>query len=119
MDFDYPFHIDGRGRTACSGSDHLRDLIEQLLFTSPGERVNRPDFGCGLAQMVFDPNGPEVAAALKFTVLAALQRWLGDVVEVDSLDVTANDAQLKVEIAYRPRGTNDRRVAELNRPVAP
>ena len=74
MDVDYPYSIDGRGRTAETGEDdHIRDLIEQLLFTMPGERVNRPDFGCGLMQLVFEPNSPELAAALQFTVSAALQ----------------------------------------------
>ena len=64
-------------------------MIEQLLFTNPGERVNRPDFGSGLLQMVFAPNSPELAAALQFTMQAALQRWLGDVIEVQNLEVTA------------------------------
>ena len=78
MNIDFPFHFDGRGRTAATGDDdHVRDMIEQLLFTSPGERVNRPDFGSGLLQLVFAPNSPELAAALQFTVAgraAALAR---------------------------------------------
>ena len=57
-------------------------MIEQMLFTNPGERVNRPDFGSGLMQLVFAPNSPELAAALEFTLQAALDRWLGDVIEV-------------------------------------
>ena len=76
MNIDFPFHFDGRGRTAATDDDdHIRDMIEQLLFTSPGERVNRPDFGSGLLQMVFAPNSPELAAALQFTTQAALQRY--------------------------------------------
>ena len=78
MDIDYPYHFDGRGRTATTDlNDHIRDMIEELLLTSPGERVNRPDFGSGLLQMVFAPAGTEVATALKFTIQAAVQRWLG------------------------------------------
>ena len=90
MNIDFPFHFDDRGRTAATDDDdHIRDMIEQLIFTSPGERVNRPDFGSGLMQMVFAPNSPELAAALQFTLQAALDRWLGDVIEVRQLEVTS------------------------------
>jgi phage baseplate assembly protein W len=101
MNIDFPYHFDGRGNTAgTSDDDHIRDMIEQVLFTSPGERVNRPDFGCGLLQMVFTPNSPELAAAVQFTVQASLQQWLGDVIEVRALDVISDDAMLKVEVSY-------------------
>ena len=74
MNIDYPFHFDGRGRTAVADfEDHIRDMIEQFLFTYPGERVNRPDFGSGLLQMVFAPNSPELAAALQLTIQAGLR----------------------------------------------
>ena len=70
---DYPYHFDGRGRTAATSNDaHMRDLIEQVLFTAPGERVNRPDFGSGLMQLVFAPNSDELAAATQFLVQGAL-----------------------------------------------
>ena len=60
MNIDFPFHSDSRGRTATTDDDdHIRDMIEQFLFTNPGERVNRPDFGSGLLQLVFAPNSPE------------------------------------------------------------
>jgi phage baseplate assembly protein W len=101
MNIDFPFHFDARGRTALAGDDdHIRDMIEQLLFTNPGERVNRPDFGSGLLQMVFAPNSPEIAAALQFTVQASLQQWLGDVIQVQSLEVTSEDSTLRVELSY-------------------
>ena len=101
MNIDFPFHFDARGRTASTGDDdHIRDMIEQLLFTNPGERVNRPDFGSGLLQMVFAPNSPEIAAALQFTVQASLQQWLGDVIQVQSLEVTSEDSTLRVELSY-------------------
>ena len=87
MNIAYPFQFDKRGRTAsATDPDHVRDMIEQLLFTAPGERVNRPDFGSGLRQMVFAPNRIEVAATLQFTLKAALQRWLGDVLVVEGLE---------------------------------
>jgi phage baseplate assembly protein W len=104
MNIDYPFHFDGRGRTALTGDDdHICDMIEQFLFTSPGERVNRPDFGSGLLQMVFEPNSPELAAALQHTVQAGLQRWLGDLIEVRDLAVESKDAALRVSIQYMVR----------------
>jgi phage baseplate assembly protein W len=76
-----------------------------LLFSSPGERVNRPDFGCGLLKMVFAPNRIEVAATLQYTTQAALQRWLGDVIQLQSVDVTAVDSTLNVSVAYVIRQT--------------
>ena len=119
MNIDYPFHFDSRGRTAStSDSDHIRDMIEQLLFTSPGERVNRPDFGSGLMQMVFAPNSPELAAALQFTLQAALYRWLGDVVEVRALEVTSVDARLKVDLSYALRRTGEIRTETFERGAA-
>lgn len=119
MNIDYPFHFDDKGRTAATtDSDHVRDMIEQLLFTSPGERVNRPDFGSGLMQMVFAPNSPELAAALQFTVQAALDRWLGDVIEVRGLEVTSQDATLTVDLAYAIRRTGETRRETFSRGAA-
>ena len=110
MNIDYPFHFDTRGRTADTGTDdHIRDLIEQMLFTNPGERVNRPDFGSGLLQMVFAPNSPEIAAALQFTVQASLQQWLGDVIQVQSLEVSSEDSMLRVELNYIVTRTAEQR----------
>ncbi len=110
MNIDFPYHIDGRGRTALTDDDdHIRDMIEQLLFTNPGERVNRPDFGSGLLQMVFAPNSPELAAALQFTMQAALQRYLGDLIELQSLEVTAEESTLRVVVKYVVRRTAEGR----------
>lgn len=117
---DYPFAFDASGRTATTGDDdHLRDMLEQLLFTDPGERVNRPDFGTGLRQLVFAPNGGELATAVKFTIQSAIQRQLGDLIELRSLETTSEDSTLTVVIRYVVRRTNDARVARFNRPVAP
>ena len=110
MNIDFPFHFDSRGRTGdASDDDHIHDMIEQLLFTSPGERVNRPDFGTGLLQMVFAPNSPELAAALQFTVQAALQQWLGDLIEVQQLEVESDDATLRVTLNYAVIRTGEQR----------
>ena len=116
MNVDFPFHFDSVGRTAEVGYDgHVRDMIEQLLFTNPGERVNRPEFGSGVAQLVFAPNSPELAAALQFTVQAALQRWLGDVIEVQALDVASDDAKLCITLQYVVLRTGERRTEVMVR----
>ena len=110
MNIDYPFHFDSRGRTATTDDvDHIRDMIEELLFTAPGERVNRPDFGSGLLRMVFEPNSPELAAALQFTMQAALQRYLGDLIEVRALSVQSDDGTLNVLVQYVIRSTGEQR----------
>jgi phage baseplate assembly protein W len=115
---DFPLHVDARGRTALTGDDdHIRDMIEQILFTAPGERVNRPDFGSGLIQLVHAPNSPELATALQFTIQAALQRWLGDLVELQAVDVESDDAAVRIAVAYVVRGTGVRREATFVRAV--
>lgn len=107
--FDFPMHIDGRGRTAVTGTDdHVRDLIYQVLFTSPGERVNRPDFGCGLKQLVFLPNSDALAASTQQLVQGALLRWLEDVIVVESVTVDAADSTLAVTVTYTRRDTGTR-----------
>ena len=100
-DLAFPFQVDSHGRSASAGyNDHVRQMIEQLLFTSPGERVMLPDFGCGLLDLVFEPNSPELAATLQLSVQAALQRWLGDVIRVEQLDVESQDGVLRVHLSY-------------------
>jgi uncharacterized protein len=116
MQIDYPFHFDGRGRTAQTGhEDHIRDLIEQVLFTSPGERVNRPTFGSGVMQLLFAPNNDALASATQLTVQGALQQWLGELIVVESVDVENDDANLRVSVRYVLRRTQERRVAEFVR----
>ena len=101
---DYPFRVNGRGRAGTtSGDDHVRDMIEQVLFTHPGERVNRPDFGCGLKALVFHPNSTVLAAATQALVKAALQKWLEQEIQVESVEVSAEDATLAVTVIYTRR----------------
>ena len=108
MNIDFPYHFDSTGRTASTGDDdHIRDMIEQLLFTNLGDRVNRPDFGSGLLQLVFAPNSPELAAALQFTIQATLQRYLGDLIDLQSLQVTVVDSTLNVTVIYVVRRTQE------------
>ncbi|MBO3749201.1 GPW/gp25 family protein [Streptosporangiaceae bacterium NEAU-GS5] len=106
MHIAFPFRIDGHGRTAAADdAEHVRELIEQVLFTAPGERVNRPDFGSGILRLVFEPADGELATATGLLVQAALQRWLPETVEVQSVDVAVRDATLSVVVRYLLRGT--------------
>lgn len=106
---DFPFGIDARGRTATTAiDDHVRDLILQVLFTSPGERVNRPEFGCGVKQLVFQPNSDALATATQQLIQGALLRWLEPVIVVESVDVEARDATLEITLAYLRRDTGER-----------
>ena len=119
MNIDFPFHIDTRGRTAeCNDAAHVRDMLEQLLFTNAGERVNRPEFGSGLMQLIFAPNSPELAAALQFTIRAAIQQYLGDVLDLLALDVTSEDSTLRINIKYALKRTGDVRTETFERKVA-
>jgi uncharacterized protein len=108
MHIDHPFHFDAHGRTSLTGeADHVRDMIELLLFTRPGERLNRPDFGSGLYHAVFAPNDPTLATALEHTTRANLQRHLGDLIEVHKLSVQADEAVLRVDLVYALRNTGE------------
>lgn len=110
MRLDFPFRFDTRGRTAATTEqDHVRDLITQVLFTSPGERVNRPDFGCGLKQLVFAPSSTELAAATQALVQGALQQWLGDMIQVERVEARADEARLEVSLTYVLRSSGERR----------
>jgi phage baseplate assembly protein W len=118
MNIDFPFHFDNRGRTSTTDDDdHIRDMIEEFLFTNPGERVNRPDFGSGLLQMVFAPNSPEIASALQFTIQAGLQRWLGDVIVAQKVEVTSEDSTLSVLVQYVIKRTNQTQTATFTQTV--
>lgn len=119
MSLDFPYHVDGRGRTAATGADdHLRDLIEQVLFTSPGERVMRPDFGSGLLGLVFEPGGPELVAATQHVVQGALQQELGHLIAVDSVEVSQHEGALTVQVGYVVLRTQERVSAAFARTVA-
>lgn len=118
MDIDHPLHLDGRGRTANTDDDgHIRDLIEQVLFTAPGERVNRPTFGSGLMQLVFAPNSDELATATQYLVQGALQQWLGDRIVVEAVDVQSREAAITVTVQYVVRRNQQRQVAQFSRGV--
>ena len=113
---DDPYHLDARGRSAeTSADDHIRDLIFQVLFTSPGERVNRPEFGCGLKQLVFMPNSDALAIATQQLVQGALHRWLENVIAIERVEVRALESTLEVTVVYLRRDTGQRREEVFSR----
>jgi phage baseplate assembly protein W len=116
---DFPFSIDARGRAALTDEDdHVRDLIAQVLFTAPGERVNRPEFGCGVKQLVFAPASDALAAATEQLIHGALVRWLEAVISVESVSVAVGDASIEISVVYARRDTQDRREEIFRQPVA-
>ncbi len=112
----HPYQIDGRGRSAeADEATYIRGLIEQVLFTSPGERVMRPDFGSGVMQLVFAPNSTQLAATTQFLVQSALQQWLGNLIALQGVEVEAVDATLQVVVRYAILRTGEQQVAEFSR----
>ncbi|QIG49849.1 GPW/gp25 family protein [Nordella sp. HKS 07] len=115
---DFPFTLDEQGRSAATGSDdHIRDMIALVLFTSPGERANRPEFGCGVKQLVFAPLSDALAAATEQLIHGALIRWLDPVISLEKVETTADDATLEIRISYVRRETGEQRVEVFRHPV--
>ena len=118
MQIDFPFHVDVRGQTAeTAGDEHARDLIEQVLFTAPGERVMRPDFGSGLLGLVFEPGGPELVATTQHVVQGSLQQELGHLIAVDAVEVTQDEGALTVQVRYVPLATREPATATFTRSI--
>jgi hypothetical protein len=123
MDVYFPYQVDGRGRTREArreprGDEYIRGLIEQVLFTAPGERLMRPDFGSALQQLLFTGNSPELAATTQMLAQAALQQWLGGLITVESVDIRAQDSTLQVEVTYIVNRTRSQQQVNLTREVA-
>jgi phage baseplate assembly protein W len=117
-ELDFPFAIDARGRSATTDADgQVRDLIRLLLFTAPGERVNRPEFGCGVKQLVFAPNSDALAAATQQIIHGALIRWLDPVLVVEQVGVRADEATLEITVVYTRRDTGERREDVFRHPI--
>ena len=116
MQIAHPFHIDPRGRVATADADaHIRELIEQVIFTMPGERVNRPTFGSGLQQLVFAPNSDPLATATQLLIQGALQQWLGELIQVEAVQVESDDAVMQVTVQYLIRRSQRPQVARFQR----
>ncbi|WP_338846071.1 GPW/gp25 family protein [Massilia sp. W12] len=115
-DLAFPFQLQA-GRTArADWAAHVRQMLEQLIFTNQGERLHRPDFGSGVLQLLFAPNSPELAATLQFSLQAAITRWLGDVLQVQSLQVHNEESELRISISYLLLRDGSLETAEFRHP---
>lgn len=116
MQVKFTYQFDNNGRTSDSDNNaHIREMIEQVLFTSPGERVNRPDFGSGLLQLVFQPLSTELVTTTQYLVQGALNQWLGELIEVNDVEVIREDSTLQVTIAYTVLKTRQSQIAQFTR----
>ncbi|MGH1403992.1 MAG: GPW/gp25 family protein [Alphaproteobacteria bacterium] len=114
----YPYSFGINGQTAeATNDEYIRALMEQILFTNPGERVNRPDFGSGLMQLVFAPNSEALVSTIQMTVQAALQKWMGALIVVHGVQVEHQNAMLHVTVKYMPSLQKEMRVAKFERSV--
>src|SRR5271166_5041419 len=110
----FPFKIGSLGELATlSGDDKIRAKIVQIVLTAPGERVNMPDFGCGLRDLLFDPNNDILAATTEFAITRALQQWAGDEVIVQSVDVSGPDESVQVQVVYLRRDQLEQGVVKI------
>jgi uncharacterized protein len=118
MYIKFPYQINNKGHTGESDyEDHIRELIEQILFTSPGERVNLPSFGTGLQNLVFAPNSPELASATQFLIQSSLQQWLGDMIQIESLQVESEDSTLNIRVNYIILKNREHRTADYSQRI--
>lgn len=112
----YPLSINadmGRVALEFDHAAYIEQLIKQVLFTDPGERINRPHFGCGLRRMIFAPNSEVTATLTQVTVYQALEKWLGTLIQVDKVEVKAEEEKLEVRITYALRARQERRYLNL------
>ncbi len=112
--FGFPFKIIGGKVSSITGDDNIKAKIAQILFTSPGERVNLPEFGCGLMNLVFDPNNDVLAATTEFNIRKALERWMRGEIIVESVNVSSQEETILIEIIYIRKDTLERDKVNLN-----
>jgi uncharacterized protein len=112
----YPFAVDRQLGVLMEEKDfsqHVKQMIMQVLLTSPGERINRPDFGCGLRRLVFAPNSETSANLMQVTVVQALEKWLGDLIEVSEVKVKAMEERLELGVIYVLKARQERQYLNL------
>ena len=115
-EFGFPYRIDDTGRTAVASADrHIREMIEQILFTRKGERVNRPDFGAGLSELIFSENSPEIAAAAQHMVQGNLHMWMSNEIEIRDVSAEAQDSKLLLKVVYRRLSDASEHIVEIER----
>ena len=114
---DYPYGVSGRNiPNTTPENDHIRDLILQVLFTNPGERINLPEFGVGVQRLVFAPNNDALRSSAQFLISSNLQRWLGDRIDVNQVSVSSEpglEETVTIEIAYTIKQTSERRRVQV------
>lgn len=112
--FGFPFTVESNGRiTGSGGDDAIRGKIIQVLFTAPGERIHNPEFGCGIFNLVFEPNNDILAAAMEFTVSQALTQWMADEILVDSVNIEPQDETVSIEVGYTKRKDLSRQAVNI------
>ena len=117
LEVAFPFQVTPHGRVAgATWEQHVEQMIEQVLFTAPGERVNRPDFGCGVMQLVFAAESDALVTATQFLLQGSLQRWLGDLIVVNAVGVQAQASTSSITVQYTLRESGSPRTATFVRP---
>lgn len=112
----HPFAVDlSRGRLAEEENyaEHIEQMMFQILFTSPGERIDRPDFGCGVKRLVFAPNSEVSASLAQITIFQALTKWLGTAITINDVKALAIEERLEIKIAYTLKTKGERRYLNL------
>jgi Bacteriophage baseplate protein W len=106
-DYAFPFHIDAASRQAAESAyaPHVEEMVRQVLLTSPGERADLPEFGCGIRQLLFAPHSEAIDATVQILVLQALTKWLDGIIKVGSVRVappeeSGDEALLILRIEY-------------------
>lgn len=118
MHLDFPYSFTDEGQTVRSDDqNYIRDLIEQIIFTNPGERVNRPRFGSGLLQSIFEPNSDEMAATLQYLIQSSLNQWLGTIIEVGEVQLHHNESTLQVIVTYTELRTHENQTVTISRTI--
>lgn len=116
QEIGYPYRIDSAGRTSTAQrNDHIRQMIEQVLFTVPQERVNRPEFGVNVRQFVFEGAGQETMAAAQFLIQGELERWMGEIIDVDAVQVDVEESTMNIRVRYIVRENQQVQVAQFSR----
>ena len=114
---DYPYSVGSGGiPNTTPPDDHMRDLILQVLFTNPGERINLPEFGVGVQRFVFAPNSDVLRTSAQFLISASLQRWLGERINVEQVNMSSEpglEETVTIEIVYVVKATRQRQQIQV------
>ena len=120
MKLQFPYQINSLGRTATIADmdGFVRDVIEDVLFTRQGERVNLPSYGSGLEQMVFEPLSEGLTASAEMVIQANLMKWLTNYIDLQAVRVTNDDGKLLIKVTYALLADQKVRELQLQREAA-